>query len=431
MGFSEEGERVRSLLLRGISLGAKFLLLVIMGRFLPLDDIGRYGLVVATVNILSRLAGAEFYTFTNRALVTAEEPERWPIVNGLALLVGVGLIISAPVCWLLTRFMDLGIRWLLLVGILVANQVGAEAARILVAVGQPVRSYLVSALVNGVWPLMLIALWAVVPGTGTLGSIWIAWMAGAAVGSAWGVAEVLRSIRAPYHAGTPGAAWVREGLRTAGFFLAAAAGLRAIEFADRFIVHFFLGTAAVGVYTYYASFSKLTFELPSAMVLVPMFPEMVSVMQRGPRERARRTLGRLTRRSVALSMASIPVLFVGLWVATRLLDRPEIWTSPSAYAFLLLGGVAFAASQGGHHALYGVGRDRELMWITVSAAAVNLILGCALTPLVGMPGAAVGTLAAMVVLLLAKEVRGRKILRAVPGRLSAVRATTVAPTEDL
>lgn len=422
---------VRSLLLRGVALGAKFLLLMAMARFLPLDDIGRYGLVVATVNILSRLAGVEFYTVTNRTLVTADAPEQWRVVNGLSQVVGVGLLLSVPVCWVVTRSMDLGIGWLLLFSILVASQVGTEASRILVAVGRPVRSYLVAALVNGLWPLALIVIWIVVPGTWTLRSVWTAWALGAAVGSVWGIAEVARSIRAPYRGGSPGSEWLGRGLRTALFFLVAAAGLRAIEFADRFIVQAFLGTAAVGVYTYYASFAKLAFELPSVMVLVPMFPEAVSVMRTGPKERARAMLGRLTRRSIALSGASAPLLFGGLWAATRLLQRPDIWTSPSAYTVLLVGGVVYAASQGGHHALYGAAQDRELMWITLAAAAVNVALGLALTPLVGMVGAALGTLGAMTVLLLAKEIQSRRVLTAMLRPCAESACSPTAPPENM
>lgn len=405
---------MRSLLLRGVALGAKFLLLVVMARVLPLEDIGRYGLVVATVNILSRLAGAEFYTVTNRALVTADEPERWRIVNGLSRVVGVGLLLSAPVCWLVTRFMDLGIGWLPLVAILVANQVGAEAARILVAVGQPVRSYLVSALVNGVWPLALVAAWAVVPETGTLTSVWTAWWWGATLGSSWGVVEIGRSIHAPYRAESPGLAWALSRLRTAGYFLVAAGGQRAIEFADRFIVQLVLGTTAVGVYTYYASFAKLAMELPSVFVLIPMFPEAVAAMRQGGRGQARALLARLSRRSVALGVGSVPFLFGGLWAATRMLDRPGIWASPVAYAVLLVAGVVYAASQGAHYALYGADRDRALMWIMVVAALVNVAVGLVLTPLVGMSGAAAGTLAAMTVMLILKGAASTEVLATRP-----------------
>ena len=69
-------DRLLNLALRGLSMGSKFVLIIFLARYLSVEDIGLYGLVVATVSFSVILLGGEFYTYSQRELLSVDK-NKW------------------------------------------------------------------------------------------------------------------------------------------------------------------------------------------------------------------------------------------------------------------------------------------------------------------------------------------------------------------
>ena len=58
--------------LRGITLASKFALLLVLAKYLEPSDVGLYGLIVVTVAYSMYPLGFEFYTYSTREVIKAE-----------------------------------------------------------------------------------------------------------------------------------------------------------------------------------------------------------------------------------------------------------------------------------------------------------------------------------------------------------------------
>ena len=67
--------RLVSIVLRGMTLGSKFLLIFILARFLTPAELGLYGLLAATIGYALHLLGLDFYTYTTRELLKRPREE--------------------------------------------------------------------------------------------------------------------------------------------------------------------------------------------------------------------------------------------------------------------------------------------------------------------------------------------------------------------
>src|SRR5688500_17811029 len=75
----EAGLRALNVGLRLAATGSRFLLLILLARFLAPADVGRYGLVLSTVLLGVSFLGAEFHAYSTRELLR-EAPARWSFV---------------------------------------------------------------------------------------------------------------------------------------------------------------------------------------------------------------------------------------------------------------------------------------------------------------------------------------------------------------
>ena len=61
--------KIINLILRGLTLGSKFLLSIYLVKFLSLEANGEYGIFVATISLLTYILGIDFYSFNNREIL--------------------------------------------------------------------------------------------------------------------------------------------------------------------------------------------------------------------------------------------------------------------------------------------------------------------------------------------------------------------------
>jgi hypothetical protein len=76
---SEFSSRIFNLLIRGISTLSKFALVMSMAKFLTLEEVGTYGLLAATISLSVILIGGEFYTYSQREMLSVDL-KKWPSI---------------------------------------------------------------------------------------------------------------------------------------------------------------------------------------------------------------------------------------------------------------------------------------------------------------------------------------------------------------
>ncbi|MFO7767604.1 MAG: flippase [bacterium] len=183
--------------------------------------------------------------------------------------------------------------------------------------------------------------------------------------------------------------------------------------ADVIMVGAILGDAPTGIYNAAARWAEgISIVLTS--VNVALAPTLAAIHARGDMAHLQRVITRSTRAIFLLSVPAALVLFIfGYWLL--LIFGPEYTPGLTALRILAAGHL-FSASVGSVGALLVMtGRDREAALAVTVSGVLNIGLNAALIPAYGIEGAAVATVASLVVWNLIMVVMARRRLGILPG----------------
>ena len=243
--------KLLNLSLRGSGMVGKFLLILILARMLPPEELGIYGLLVVTMSYALFFMGLDFYTFSTREILHADM-QLWPaMLRAQAMLFACSYIVVLPLLGLMFWADFLPARYALVFYVLlVVEHLSQELNRLLVTIGQPVASGVLLFIRAGAWCYALGA--AHFSGYFTIDLhevmwLWIAADLMVVISGVW----LLRDL--PWNEKNTNVdwAWIGKGLKVAGLMLIGTLALRGILTVDRYFVEAYSGVEVLGVYTLY------------------------------------------------------------------------------------------------------------------------------------------------------------------------------------
>lgn len=384
------GRDLVGLLGRGLTVGARFAVVLVLGREYALVDVGAYGLVTATVSFSLFLVGLDYYTFTTREGI--RDPRAWPELmrEQFGVQARFYLLLAVPLGALgLSGLLEWGlVAWSF--GLVLTEHVSLEAHRLLTARGNTLNAHITYFLRGGGWaiPWSVTALVMRLP----LWTLWLSWLAGGLVAALYGVAIERHLLRRAVQAvGRRGR--VHQGLRVGLTFLASTLALRATLSIDRYLIAGFRGDAEVGVYTFHASAAVAILVLVEAAVVVADLPRLLEfpVGSKGLRAEFQRFRSR-----VRIATASVVAMIITMaWPVYAIVD-PSFRENWEVGAWLVAAQAIGTTGLVLHYRLYVQQRDGAIVRASLTALLVAVVADVALIPRFGAAGAAAGTLLAFV-----------------------------------
>jgi O-antigen/teichoic acid export membrane protein len=397
-----------NLALRGMTLASKFALLIVLGRFFSLEDLGVYGLMVASVAIAIFVVGAEYKYFTLRALVARQASFQTAILRDQAVFYGViGAILLPPlilVFWTGTwsPVPRAVLLWFLL--LTVVELAAQEAGNALLALGRPLAANLVLFIRSAAWVYPVIALVIAVPATRDIASVFLAWLVGALASlavTAWCMRGMgwRSAVRQPVHW-----AGIRSGLRIAAPFIVTTGASLGLLFFDRYIIEIFHGLGPVGIYTFFAGIATALHTLINTSVSLIRVPRLVKAHQDADEPRFRGELGVMVRLTVIGVLLLAPVITIGMLPILALVDKPTYGANFNVFGLLLGAAAIRCLADPPLYALYARHRDMQLLAINVFGFLVSACANLVLVPQFGLLGASVGATLGGLALLVSASV---------------------------
>ena len=87
--------RLGNMALRGLTLACRLLLILLLARFLPAQDVGLFGLFFISVNFGLILVGLNFHSYSNREAISADRHRQSQLLfNQLALYLPDGKLVE-------------------------------------------------------------------------------------------------------------------------------------------------------------------------------------------------------------------------------------------------------------------------------------------------------------------------------------------------
>ena len=371
---------------------------------MTLADLGTYGIFATSVAMSVQFLGMEFYIFNTREILGSDQAKRGLLFSGQLAFHGLTHLLFLP-AWSILFFAGI-LPWSLIVWfyiLITVEHLSVEICRVLIVIGHPILSHFTGFIRAGSWVAIAVTVGLQIPGYRSIQAIAIFWILGGLLSLLIGCKPLLQSDWSNTWEIRPKLDWIRKGLSVAMPFFISTAALNTIYFSDRFIIQHFSGIEQVGLYTFHQSVAGLVYTAIGVGVLGIIYPKVVKAFL--IRDIPQYTQERQTLALAIISGSILVSLFLILIFpyAADFMKNPQFIETRSVFFILLLGSVIQNISFIPHYDLYARSIDRDLMWSTILAAALNVVLNVLWIPKFGIIGAAWATTAAYIMLLITKS----------------------------
>ncbi len=269
-------ERLFNLALRGLSMGSKFVLVIFLAKYLSVEDIGLYGLIVATVSFSIILLGGEFYTYSQRELLS-ESSNRWCWIlqhQSLATILLYFLILPLQLLVFYNGWLPLELISLYFL-LLVSEHIAQEINRILITFQQQLIASFILFFRLGAWCWVVIALFILDDTSHNIETVLFCWLVGSVVSVIVGAVFIIKQLSELKFAKVD-ISWIKKGYKVAFKFFCATLCFRAIMTADRYFMDYVGGKDLLAVYVVYVSIAMAINSVLVPAVFSFVYPKLVS-----------------------------------------------------------------------------------------------------------------------------------------------------------
>ena len=359
--------RLGNMALRGLTLACRLLLILLLARFLPAQDVGLFGLFFISVNFGLILVGLNFHSYSNREAISADRHRQSQLLfNQLALYL-LAYLLMLPLAMAL--FQAGLLPWTLFgmfLSLVVIEHLSYEAYRLFVALGRPVTAGVVGFFRGASWVLLIVPLFHWREDLQTLTSVLLLWLFG-------GLASLLFSLVVLYRDGFTfckgplDTAWIFRGLRVAAPFFLGTLAIRGIFTVDRYLVEALSDLAVVGVYTFYTGICVALLALVDAAIFSFTYPQLIHSANSGNEVEFKARFRRLCRHCVAATLGLATITYILSIPIIRLADNPIYLEYLDLFGLLLIAYCLFIISSIPHYGLYAIKADGAILQARVVA----------------------------------------------------------------
>lgn len=378
--------------IRGLSAISRFVLFLYLGRNVDPATIGTYGLISAICALAVQFIGLEFQYYNGRAILAVEPERRGRLIRDQLALHLLSYLVVLP--WLSIIFSGGVLDWkyaIYFFPLVVFEHISQEVFRILVTCFRPVLATIVLFVRSGLWVFVFLGLMEYVGDRASLEQlllIWVMFSAGAGVLGIWGLLPELSqsSTRSSIEWG-----WVQNGVKRSFPFLVTTVFFTALQFMDRFVLEYFHGEHAVGIFFFFSSLASFLNTVITFSVGVFHGPKVIYAYQNLNSGEYHKARSLFIKQCILVGGCLILPAIGAIYVVLAWVGKAEYYDYMYVYWIMLMANSVLAIADFVNFDLYVRGRDKEIMWSAVIAVVFSLILQVSFVPELGVFGAAIAT----------------------------------------
>ncbi len=388
-------------------------------RIFSTSEYGQYNLVLSITALITAIFSQWLQQAINRFIPAKEKADeqiklKYIIVSSLG-LIGV-LIISLVLIIIPFLFQKVPSDWkpfflpgiLLILGMSLFNPLS-----VVLQAEMRAREYTFYTVCNSILKVLLSIAFVFVVIKQAQGLVW-----GAAVSALLMIPLLWRKARLPsplvvFKEGINKSLWmgIREfavyGLPMIGWFISS----NILSVGDRYVIQWFRGAAEVGIYS--ANYTLITgaISLLTAPVLLAAHPFLMKSWSIGDKEQTGKWLGSITEWFMTAGVILVGFIWLFSEDLARLLLGPEFRQGHVIMPVVIAGAIMWQLGVYAHKPLEFVKRTRLLMFMSIAAAILNLIMNVILVPLYGYLAAAYTTFLSYLFYNIVAIIAGQRIIK--------------------
>jgi O-antigen/teichoic acid export membrane protein len=386
--------------LRGFSLAARFLIILILARALGPSEFGVFTIIQTTEIIAILVLGFEFNAYSRREIINAIDPllRGEHIRNQIFIAILLGLI--SPAIAFGSAFAGLfPINLAMLTtSIIFFDMISQEGIRILYALQRTLMANIVYFVRSSAWAFLIMALFVYSPRAITISlalEIWAAFSLAAILVFFWSLRKLAWSeiFRRPINW-----QWISRGFVVALPFFVSTACVNILSYLPRYILFYTRGADETGIFGLYAGIAVGVVNLLSTITIPSGVAQATYAFTHHGKEAFDVSIRRLWIHSAAMTVFLSSILVIGFpfilpFVGTS--QYPMDWTLLTLLVIANSGQVASIVAQ---TALYAMHRDRQILIATLVAGGLSVGLQFGLASWAGMHGLAAAMALSMLIL---------------------------------
>lgn len=403
--------RVLNLSLRVLSMVAKFLLIIYIGKYFSTEALGEYGLFVTTITIAIYFLGLDFYTYNTREIIHKTESERFALIRDQFIFHSLVYVVVLPLLFVVFLFDIIDFKYMFLFYlVLIMEHISQELFRLYVTLSKPIFANILLFFRAGIWVYVLILLWMYdVKDTQNLSFIYLSWFIGSFVSIIIGFSYLLKLYDTKALTTSIDWLWIKKGAKVSIPFFIGTIAYKVIEFSDRYMIDYYMTKSDVGVYTFYGSIANTMQTLVFTLVIMMYYPKMIELYRDSKMEEFEKTVKKFFLEVLAYSLITIVSVVVLIHPVLEYLGKAEFAQNLSVLWMLLGATLVLNLSFVPHYVLFVKHKDMAIRNITLMGAGLNIGLNMILIPFYGLVGAVISTIAAFIWILVQKYIVSLKI----------------------
>lgn len=365
--------RLLNIALHGATLGARFVFIFFLAKYLDPASVGFYGLFTATVGYSIYFVGLDYYTYVTREILKTPVEQRGLLLKGQVSLSVLLYFIFLPVGLAILLQYSGWPKYLFLwfVPILMLEHFNQEMYRLLIALSEQVAASAILFVRQGSWALVVVAVMAVDPQTRQLQSVMAFWAAAGCAAAVIGIWKVMRLRMGGW--GLPvDWGWIKRGVIVSGTFLIATLSLRGIQTFDRYWLEALGSIEIVGAYVLFFGVASTLLTFLDAGIFAFTYPSLIKLHQEKQNGVARKKVNHMYAITVLLSAAFALVSWHLLPYLLLWIDNPIYLESINLYLWLMMAMIINSISMVPHFALYARGCDKPIIQSHMAALVAFL-----------------------------------------------------------
>ncbi|CAM1360256.1 lipopolysaccharide biosynthesis protein [Tenacibaculum xiamenense] len=398
--------KLANLVLRVGGVGIKFIVFSVLSKYLSNKDFGDYSLITSLITITIFVLGFDLYNFSIRDILQSNNEKdeiQSKVFTSFIFYIVIYALFFLLGFIVLPHFDYINNNLFLILFLCISEHLNQEIYRLLIGFKKVMLANILLFLRTAPWGVLIIIM-----------SYFKINFTVSYVLKVWLISDIFTMVlpliiyfyRIEFKRIVFLLSWLKKGIKISMIFFIGTIFLKLIEYANRFIVDYFLDREMAGVYSFYSSIAVVITLYINTVVISFELPSIIK--SKGTSKEClvfNKFKNSLLLQTIIISILAVLITFPLLSWQNKPLFKEYL---PMLY-LLVFGAALMNISLLYHFKLYVHKHDLELLKIIVFTGVIGLIVSIILTSFLGIYGASIGFAFSGIVLFLARYYGVKKL----------------------
>lgn len=372
---SEYFNRFINISIRGTILLSKLLFIVLIAKFLPVEEVAIYGIISVTIVYGSYPLGLNFHNYSARDIVKYDDCEKGRLIKSQIVLHLILYILILPFFGLIFKYELIPIlyAWYFF-GILIFEHLNNETHRLLIVHSKQLSASILLFLRQAAWVILIALVILIDEDQLSLRVILRSWLLLSFISFLVGCLFFWKMKFSGWTEKTDWR-WIKKGIPVVIPLFVATISFESILVFDKYIFLHFNDEQSLGVYVFFISICASLVALVDAGVFAFLYPKMIISIQGGNIVEFKKSLNLMFKQTLVIILLFSVIGYIFAPVFLSMFDEIYL-NNVSLFYMLLLATIVMCLSYVPHYGLYALRNDFNIL--IGNAIAFGLFIVCSL-----------------------------------------------------